>query len=456
MEPGEHTAACPAEVIPAPRRSALRAVAPTLQRACRFGGAWVAPACYPAGCLPPRRYLAPRDAAPIDDAAAERIDPVEVGLAQDRPVPWRLHAARSWSPLVISFPHVGLAWPAELGDVPPADFARNADFEVHSLYPDANEFGAVCVEAVYSRLLVDLNRAGDDISAVIVPDHPAPRPRRRPGLPFAAGDVDEGDPMRPGRGVVWAQALGHVPLLAGPLRYPEFRARIEHFHEPYHRALEVLLERRRRRFGYAVLLDAHSMPGSVGVDLVLGTLAGTSCAPAIAELALDALGDAPHGPRLRLRLNDPYHGGEVVRRCGRPADGVHALQLELSRGLYMDERTSTLWQPEPEPAGRMTVEVAVPARGAHLAGVAAEGAGHVAHVPRTISGARRGHPAHIAKAHDPSRPPTARHAADFAELRRRVSCLIRALTRGLDTRAVAGTSSTRSRATSAGLGPASR
>lgn len=397
--------------------------------------------CYAAPRVSPRRHLAPRDAPSTDDAGAERIDVAEVGLARDRPIPWRLHPARVWSPLVVSFPHVGLAWPAELGASPPADFARNADFEVHSLYGAAAELGAVCIEAVYSRLLVDLNRAGDDISPTIVPDHPDPRPRRRPGLPAVSaatgrGAIEDPDPLRPGRGVVWAQALGNVPLLTRPLPYAEFRARIDHFHEPYHRAIEVLMERRRRRFGYAILLDAHSMPCSVGVDLVLGTLANTSCARAIEALALAALGDGA-GPRLRVRLNDPYHGGELVRRFGRPAEGLHALQLEVSRGLYMDERSSTLWTP-PGPPTRVH---ATP-RGARE------------HGPR-----ERGGSAHIhqsGKAHDPSQPPSSKHAADFAELRRRVSCLIRALTRGLEDDSIVGTSSSPIRATEADHGSASR
>ena len=357
----------------------------------------------------------------------------EVGLAADRPLPWRLRAASTWSPVVISFPHVGMAWPAELGEPPAADFARNADYEVQSLYDDAAEHGAVCIEAVYSRLLVDLNRAGDDISHAVVPDHPSPRPRRRPGLPNPAGESDDTSPLRPGRGVVWAHALGNVPLLSRPLHYDEFRARIDRFHEPYYRAIELLLERRRRRFGYAILLDAHSMPCSVGVDLVVGTLAGTSCASRIESLALDALGHA-EGPRLRLRLNDPYHGGELVRRFGRPSDGTHALQLEVSRGLYMDERTSTLWS---VPSGK--------------------GCAHTGPTPnpRPTANARPTANPRPAANHrvDPSHPPTAKHAADFAELRRRVSCLVGALVEGLDDASIAGTSAASLRATEADLGP---
>ena len=191
----------------------------------------------------------PRSIESPEDAADERMSADDLGLAPDDPWPLRFCAAATWSPLVISFPHVGLAWPAALGPAPAVDFARNADYAVGHVYGDATAQGAVTVEAVYSRLLVDLNRASDDISARVVPDHPAPRPRRRPGVLATERDHDDIDHSRPGRGVVWSSALGNVPLLHRPLELAAFRERIARFHEPYYRALELLLERRRARFG---------------------------------------------------------------------------------------------------------------------------------------------------------------------------------------------------------------
>jgi N-formylglutamate deformylase len=352
----------------------------------------------------------PRTIESPDDAAHERLGAEDVGLPPELPLPLRFCAAPAWSPLVISFPHVGLAWPDELGPSPAVDFARNADYAVGHIYEGACELGAATVEAVYSRLLVDLNRASDDISARVVPDHPAPRPRRRPGVVATGRDHDDIDHARPGRGVVWSSALGNVPLLRAPLTFAAFHQRIARFHEPYYLALERLLERRRRRFGYAILLDAHSMPCSVGIDLVLGSLGGSSCGGEIERLALDALAGAPGGPQLRLRLNDPYHGGELVRRFGRPAEGLHALQLEVSRSLYMDERSMALWDPVPPGAP----------------------------VPTAPQGLHRAHRIP---------PPTPRHAADFAELRRRVSCLIRALAQRSRDASAVGTSFAAARAT---------
>ncbi len=274
------------------------------------------------------------------DAQLERLSLDELGLSEGARFPFRFTPGHSWSPLVVSFPHVGLAWPHDLRPKPQVDFARNADYEIHTVYRGIPSLGAATVEAHFSRLVVDLNRADDDVAVQLVPDHPAPRPRRKPGVPGGAAPRGWD---RPGRGVVWASAMtasaGTTRILHPPLSYEDFASRINRFHRPYYRALEVLLERRRRRFGYAVLLDAHSMPGSVGVDLVLGTLDGGSCADAVADVAMDALrGDTARGPLLSVRRDDPYQGGEIVRRFGRPSEGIHALQLEVSRRLYMDER----------------------------------------------------------------------------------------------------------------------
>jgi len=253
----------------------------------------------------------------------------------------------------MSFPHVGLAWPSALGPKPRVDFPRNADFEVHTLFRGVEAWGVATLRAVYSRLVVDLNRADDDVSDILVPDHPTPRPRRRPGV-AGSDEKDHGHRWdRPGRGVVWASAIGGsgraVQVLEHPLAYRDFADRIARYHQPYHRALEVLLERRHRRFGYAILVDGHSMPGSVGVDLVVGTLDGSSCSGRLRQFALTQLGARPtHNLALMsVRADDPYRGGEIIRRFGRPELGYHAFQLEVSRRLYMDEHRHALW-PWPE------------------------------------------------------------------------------------------------------------
>jgi N-formylglutamate amidohydrolase len=267
-------------------------------------------------------------------ADAEGLSAADVGLAPGAPLPFRFVPARSWSPLVISFPHVGLEWPPELHGRPHVSLARNADFGVDSVYDGATELGAATISARFTRLVVDLNRAEDDVSPDLVPDHPAPRPRVAP-----AGLVRSGRGSTH-RGVIWGNAVGNIPVITGTLPYAHLHDRLERYYRPYFRALEHLLERRRAHFGHAVLLDAHSMPSSVPGDMILGTQGGTSCSAGLLRAALDAL-STPGG--LDVRVDDPYGGGHLVRAFGRPQAGLHALQLELSRDLYMDELRLELW-----------------------------------------------------------------------------------------------------------------
>jgi len=273
-------------------------------------------------------------------ASAETISADEVGLEGEE-IPFTFEAAQTWSPLVVSFPHVGLRWPTDLlRPAPQVHFGRNADYEVQRLYPGALGRGAATIRATYSRLLVDLNRAADDVSPELVPDHPAPRPRPGTGGPGTLGRI-------PNRGVLWDTAVGNIPILSGPVAFAELDLRLRRFHRPYYRAIELLLARRRERFGYAILLEAHSMPGSVPGDIILGTLEGGSCSPAVQDLALDALreNDPATGRSLDVRLNNPYRGGNLVRSFGRPEEGIHALQVEVNRALYMDESNFQVWAP---------------------------------------------------------------------------------------------------------------
>lgn len=273
----------------------------------------------------------------MTEAAPEQIAPDEIGLPPGAPLPFVLIPAARLTPLVVSFPHVGLRWPADAPRPRPAvDFSRNADFEVHLLYARAAAMGATLVRAEYSRLLVDLNRAADDVGPELVPDHPAPRPDQR-SWRHSNGQVARN------RGVVWDTAVGNIPILRGPLPYAELNLRLRRYYAPYHRALALLLARRRRRFGYAILLDAHSMPSGVPGDLILGTYEGGACAPLLQERALSALHGSADEVALQVRLNDPYRGGELVRIFGRPEEDQHALQLEVNRALYMDESRPAVW-----------------------------------------------------------------------------------------------------------------
>jgi N-formylglutamate deformylase len=230
------------------------------------------------------------------------------------------------TPVVVSVPHAGL----EVGSfatalVPGLDVRCDADLFVDELYDGAPR-GAF-VRARASRFVCDLNRDTDDVSPRAVPAHPAPR------------NAD-------GRGFVWEVTTTGAPALSRPLTMEEWQAR-RSIHVGYHGALAAALERARAKFGYALLIDGHSMPsvgrqghadpGKPRADIVPGDRVGTSCAPALSR----AVGDHFRAHGFSVAFNDPYRGGFITAHHGRPADGIHAIQIEMRRDLYMTESTFT-------------------------------------------------------------------------------------------------------------------
>ncbi|RVC42379.1 MAG: N-formylglutamate amidohydrolase, partial [Mesorhizobium sp.] len=144
--------------------------------------------------------------------------------------------------------------------------------------------------------------------------------------------------------------LGTVPKLVGEgldiysgrLPLAEAVARIETVYKPYHETLKRLLTRTHARFGYAVLIDCHSMPASIRVgdngvrpDFIIGDRFGISATAALTETAIALL----TGMGYTVAHNKPYAGGFITEHYGRPARHLHALQIEVNRGLYMNERT---------------------------------------------------------------------------------------------------------------------
>jgi N-formylglutamate amidohydrolase len=151
-----------------------------------------------------------------------------------------------------------------------------------------------------------------------------------------------------GLGVFPRYAAGGREIYGRKLGLDEARARLARVHRPYHRALAGRLDLARGATGAAILIDWHSMPGPVAApgqldgaspagrrapDVVLGDRHGAACAPALTdwmEAQFTAAG-------LRVARNHPYAGGYTTETYGRPAAGLHALQVEISRPLYLDE-----------------------------------------------------------------------------------------------------------------------
>ncbi|WP_194745438.1 N-formylglutamate amidohydrolase [Thermaurantiacus tibetensis] len=229
------------------------------------------------------------------------------------------------SPLLLASPHSGTHVPrAALARTcaPPSALRRLEDAHVGRLLSAASAH-APLIEATHARAVIDLNRAETDIDPETVEGMAADRP-----LP---------ERTRAGFGLFPKLAGPGQPVLARPLPRAEAVARIATLHRPWHAALAGGLAAARARHGIALLLDMHSMPpvSPGGPHVVLGDRHGTSAAPAL----VDALEAAFRARGLATARNHPYAGGHTLERHARPAEGLHAIQVELCRSLYMNPET---------------------------------------------------------------------------------------------------------------------
>lgn len=239
------------------------------------------------------------------------------------------------APVVVEVPHAGVyVDPESLAyTIAPARcIARDADLYVDALFQDAPAAGATLLVARVSRYVIDLNRGPAD---------------------FDGDAVESGVGRAAPRGLVWRVATDGSPVLVRRLPHAELERRMDLAYRPYHRALTTLLAEKVARFGFAILLCAHSMPEpprktgpltfraprpdepSVLADIVPGTRGRTSAAGSVIDL-VDAHARASG---YSVRHDDPYKGGFSTTHYGAPARGVHAVQVEIARRLYMDPET---------------------------------------------------------------------------------------------------------------------
>lgn len=222
-------------------------------------------------------------------------------------------------PLLMSMPHIGTALPDDLKGCYSVvgQALDDTDWHLHELYGFAAELGASTLRPRYSRYVIDLNRPAD------------------------------GANLYPGQnttGLCPLTTFDGVPLYQ-PGQAPddaEVARRLEHYWHPYHQALQRELERIKALHGYALLWEAHSIrsviPHLFEGELPVfnfGTASGNACAPGIGE-GLCALAEQL-APALPAVLNGRFKGGYITRQYGNPAEGVHAVQLELAQRAYMEE-----------------------------------------------------------------------------------------------------------------------
>jgi len=241
---------------------------------------------------------------------------------------------RQTVPLVVASPHSGSIYPTEFlaqVAVPLAALRRAEDAFVERLFGAAPLLGIPLLAARFPRSYVDANREPYELDPAMF-EGPLPRPLNHRTTRVAAG-----------LGMIPRVAASGEPIYRGRVPAETIEQRLETCWRPYHLALSGLVEETYQMFGAALLVDAHSMPSSVSnlgarerdarVDIVLGDNHGGACAPELVELAEHWLS----GQGLKVLRNQPYAGGFTTQRYGRPSLSRHALQIEINRGLYMDE-----------------------------------------------------------------------------------------------------------------------
>jgi N-formylglutamate amidohydrolase len=236
-------------------------------------------------------------------------------------------------PFVFNSPHSGRYYPKRFLAMSRLDaqtIRRSEDCYVDELFAGATGFGAPMLAANFPRAYLDVNREPWELDPRMFRDTlPSYANIRSPRVAGGLGTI----PRLVGEG---------LDIYAARLPFSEAAERIEHIYKPYHERLKRLVARTHAQFGLAVLIDCHSMPANIRVgegglrpDFIVGDRFGASAASALTEHAIGVL----TGMGYRVAHNKPYAGGFITEHYGRPARGLHTLQIEVNRGLYMDEKT---------------------------------------------------------------------------------------------------------------------
>jgi N-formylglutamate amidohydrolase len=256
------------------------------------------------------------------DWVAGEFDPFEVREPEAQTIPF-----------VFNSPHSGRFYPDDFLAASRLDalgIRRSEDHYVDELFGDAPAFGAPFLVAHFPRAYLDVNREPYELD-----------PRMFDGQLPSYANIGS---MRVagGLGTIPRIVAENMEIYARRLPVSEALSRVETIYKPYHASLRRLIARTHARFGLSILIDCHSMPGNIRLsgsdlrpDFIIGDRYGTSASAELSRAAMTILDDMGF---IAVR-NKPYAGGFITEHYGRPVRGLHALQIEVNRALYVDEVT---------------------------------------------------------------------------------------------------------------------
>ncbi|MEM7668635.1 MAG: N-formylglutamate amidohydrolase [Pseudomonadota bacterium] len=234
--------------------------------------------------------------------------------------------------VVFSSPHSGRHYPDDLVERSQLGLVRlraSEDALVDQLFSAAPRHGAPLIAGLLPRAYLDLNRAPDELDPALIE-----------GL--RSSGVNQR--VLAGLGVIPRVVAEGAPIYNGKISLADARDRIARYHTPFHQTLQRLLHDARERFGSALLIDCHSMPSEAlraapkvagcTPEIVLGDRFGSAASRAYVAETQAAFERAG----FRVVRNAPFAGGYITQRYGKPAHGFHAIQIEIDRGIYLDQK----------------------------------------------------------------------------------------------------------------------
>ncbi len=242
--------------------------------------------------------------------------------------------ARRSAPVILASPHSGTDYPGDFVAASKLDLLslrRSEDSFVDELFANGPAHGLPLLRARFPRAYIDPNREPFELDPAMFED----------ALPEYANT--RSSRVAAGLGTIARVVSSGQDIYAGKLKFADAAERINRHYRPYHRSLRHLLAETRKAFGGFFLIDCHSMPSIGGpydpdagrqrADIILGDCFGNACGAHLAVLVSECFADMGYS----VERNRPFAGGFTTRHYGRPREGLHALQIEINRGLYMDE-----------------------------------------------------------------------------------------------------------------------